>query len=173
MSDIQVSRSARVNPIEILALVVILGVLVHSLVSLFRGGPQLQALALSPGRATASVDSPSGRGPASLSPAATAVVGMIEVGCGSAEAQSETGAAKVRLTGSLCGAPAGVEDPRPQQATIANEANHYQATVFADPSSGKFSTDYIPMQPGRNVVRVDFKYAGGRSFSQTLAIERK
>lgn len=105
----------------------------------------------------------------------------------------ETSATKVRILGPFCGAA--VNNPGRQIAAtddevasttaakpltlqlleykIENTTNHYVATVFSDPGSGKFSTDFVPLESGSNKLVMEFKYKGGRVFPVELTVIRK
>ena len=95
----------------------------------------------------------------------------------------ETKAAKVRILGPFCGASgrqlagASAGDTKAEAALtdykIENVTSHYTATVFSDHASGKFSTDFIPLEPGENKVIMEFKYRNGKVFPVELTIIRK
>ncbi len=94
----------------------------------------------------------------------------------------ETKAAKVRILGPFCGAvgrqvaatgdsarsDAGLTDYK-----IENVTSRYTATVFSDHASGKFSTDFIPLEPGENKVVMEFRYKSGKVYPVELTIIRK
>jgi hypothetical protein len=40
--------------------------------------------------------------------------------------------------------------------------------VFA----GKFTTDYIPLTPGKNPIHLEFSYMDGKTFKQDYAINK-
>ncbi len=120
------------------------------------------------------------RTPASLAQAAapsTPVLMNYEVRCEENVDQS-TQADKLRLTGSVC-APQGGRQPASvgsdlplNQVTVTNLANKFSATVFSDQAGGKYSTDYIPLNAGRNPIEVLFTYAGGQTSTQSFVVEK-
>jgi len=61
----------------------------------------------------------------------------------------------------------------PTETRIFNQANRFAATVFQDPSTRKFTTDYIPLVAGANPIRIQFIYKGGRSYSQDFVVTRQ
>lgn len=107
------------------------------------------------------------RAPASV-PASFA---NLEMNCDSAKMQDTT-AAKVRLTGPLCGLTAGQETSRFLKPQVSNTTNKFAATVFTDLAAAKYSTDYIPLNPGLNQIRVEFLFQGGQTVSQDINITR-
>jgi hypothetical protein len=86
--------------------------------------------------------------------------------------EKDTPSNKVRINGPLCGADPFQGASNLIKANIMNTSNQYTATIFTDVGSGKFSTDYIPLQPGKNSIRVEFSYFNGKSFSQDILINK-
>jgi hypothetical protein len=76
-----------------------------------------------------------------------------------------TRASKLRLSGPLCA--------NGEKASVLNDTNRYTATVFTDSDLGKFSTDTIPLNTGRNLIKVEFVSKDGQSTTQSLVIHRE
>lgn len=104
-----------------------------------------------------------------------------ETKCQSAGETFETSASKVRILGPFCGAQAGRRtagdgnspDPAITEAHIENTTSHYVATVFSDHSTGKFSTDFVPLDQGPNKITMEFRYRNGKVFPVELTVIRK
>jgi len=100
----------------------------------------------------------------------------LEMDCDTLKDQ-ETTASRVRLVGPYCGtgndnrAPA-AEGIRVVKTQIVNSSNQFTATIFTDSSSGKFSTDYIPLNPGKNLIRIDFVYEDGKNTTRELTLNK-
>ena len=58
-------------------------------------------------------------------------------------------------------------------AAVVNSANQFRATVFTDLSSGKFSTDYIPLNSDKNPILLEFKFKNGKSVAHELVLQRQ
>jgi hypothetical protein len=189
-------RRFRSNPVEIAIFSVITLVFCNSIYSLFNDGGSFQTSALTPMAANPVSE---GRSPASAA-ANRASFANLDVACAAAvpasppnkdgkdgdDAESEndtpaTGrapaslaeaqtvsAAKVRLTGAFCGA---TDPSQLTQITIVNKANKFAAAVFSDVNTGKYSTDYIPLNAGKNPIRVDFAYRDGKTVSRELDVQ--
>ena len=84
----------------------------------------------------------------------------------------DTVAGKVRLTGSLCGDGRGPASDAAAlvKTQVTNTANKFAATVFTDVNAGKFSTDYIPLNLGKNPIHLEFSYRDGHVATQDLNI---
>jgi hypothetical protein len=129
------------------------------------------------------------RGPAGSAPAAPGSEGMAgfvpyETKCQPTGETFETTAAKIRILGPFCGAAA----PRQPAADtgdttlvdsglssykVENLTNRYSATVFNDQAAGKFSTDFIPLEPGANRIMMEFRYRSGKVNPVNLTVTRK
>jgi hypothetical protein len=156
----------RTNPVELAIFSVITLIFFNSVYNLFYDQQGFRPAALKPMAATPISE---GRSPASASvPQAFVNVG---VRC-DANADKDTTATKVRLTGMLCGegrAPAS-DATTLVKAQVTNTANKFAATVFTDVNSGKFSTDYIPLNLGKNPIRIEFSYRGGKVVTQDFNV---
>ena len=131
------------------------------------------------------------RKPLAVQPASTqgdgkgtdAVAGFVpyETKCQPSGEVFETSAAKVRILGPFCGSSGRTiagdgtskGDPSLTDYRIENSTSRYTATVFSDFAAGKFSTDFIPLEPGPNKVIMEFRYRGGKVFPVELTIIRK
>lgn len=96
----------------------------------------------------------------------------------------ETTAAKVRILGPFCGAPAqavrqiaseegATSHSGPSEYRIENTTSHYLATVFSDLEAAKFSTDFVPLESGPNKIHMEFRYKDGHIFPVELTIIKK
>ena len=83
--------------------------------------------------------------------------------------EKQTPASKLRLSGPICGLP---NKEALAKTTIINDTNRFTATVFTDLDTAKFSTDYIPLNSGRNTIKVEFTYKGGKTYTQALVVNR-
>jgi hypothetical protein len=104
-----------------------------------------------------------------------------ETTCHPAGEVLRTQAAKIRVVGAYCGASsvrqvasvpaaAGAAPPvEPLDYRVENASTHYLATVFTDHEAQRFSTDFIPLNPGSNKILMDFKYRSGKT--HTVVIE--
>lgn len=82
----------------------------------------------------------------------------------------EAGARWVRLIGKTCQST--VLSPAPTASLqITNVTNGYAATVF-DGESGQFTTDFIPLERGRNEVRIKLDPEPNVTFESRFIITR-
>lgn len=157
-------RTFRTNPVEVAIFLAVTGLFVNSVVKLFYDSPDFQATALTQ---MASNPVSEGRAPASTQQSFL----NLDVRCETA-AEQETAASKVRLMGSLCGLDASTDGSKLTKTVVINNANKFSATIFTDVSAGKFSTDYIPLNVGRNPLHLEFTYRGGKTVTQELVINK-
>lgn len=167
------TRRFRVNPVEMVIFGLVCTVLVNSVYHLFYDWDGIRPVAVHqlPDR---DPNDPAGDRKVS-SPPSTPTFANMEVNCG-ANAQATTSADRVRLTGTLCGAQTGAASGRSPasmlRTEILNQTNRAQATVFTDPGSGKFSTDFIPLAAGVNRIELRFVYPGGRTVMEQFNVLR-
>lgn len=92
-----------------------------------------------------------------------------------ADDSAEDTARTTRQPASVTAAAAPVEttDLSPSETRIYNQANRFAATVFQDPSTRKFTTDYIPLVTGVNSIHIQFVYKGGKTYSRDLVVTRQ
>ncbi len=172
-------RRFRTNPVEIVIFLAVTLIFVSSVYNLFYETNGFRPVALQPMAAN-----PISEGRTIAGDASATTFHNLELGCQETDTQ-ETTSSKIRLNGPFCGeeptrepASTGSDEPekvphqKPEKAEIFNSANQFHATVFLDAGTGKFSTDYIPLNPGKNPVHIEFSYADGNSFSQDLTITR-
>ncbi len=161
-----VTAPFRVNPIEVAIFAAIFGIVGHSVYTLFNERAELFKSALLGGRSSAQESgSPSqaarmgGRSPASTETRDTPLLATLEISC---EPQQKlvTPAPRVRLSGAVCG------NETHAQTKIINTSNKSEATVFADFKRRVFTTDYIPLVEGRNVIAVSFQHTSGVTASE-------
>lgn len=159
------ARRFKINPVELAIFSVVTLIFLNSVYNLFYDRQGFHPTTLAP---MASKPTTEGRAPASVS----RLFPNLEVQC-EKNPEQETTAAKVRLTGTLCGIGAGDAASKLVSTQIVNHANRFSATVFTDVSAGKFSTDYIPLNAGRNSIRVEFTYQGGKTVAHDLNVVRQ
>ena len=166
MGDSQETPRFKINPVEVAIFSIVSLIFVNSVYNLFYDHQNLQATPLT-GLASAPAQVEN-RSPSSVSQ----LVQNIDIQCGSTE-ELQTSAIKVRLSGQLCKSPRSLsnsDSAKLIKTQIYNDANKFSATVFADISSGKFSTDYIPLNTGKNPIHIEFEYQGGKSVTQDVNI---
>lgn len=181
-----------INPVEGLVLAAVMGGFAYSVIGLFHERETFTALINSEefnGSGLAKTnDASGGRNPASSrlvtgvedgaarDPAAIQTTGgalrQFDFRCDMNGEQSIE-AGKVRLSGPFCNGNGTVSTDSPVKTAILNEANQFSATVFMDASTGRFSTDYIPLTTGSNPIAIEFKYASGASVKKAITILRK
>ncbi len=160
MEEASIPRRFKINPIELILFSAVGLILARSAYNLFYSETGSQFSALVP---MASNPTSAGRQLSSTSQSFL----NINVGC-DANPDASTGAARVRLVGPLCG-HSSVTD-KLTKTSVINNSNRFAATVFADESLNKFSTDYIPLNIGKNSIRIEFFYEGGKVASEDLTI---
>jgi hypothetical protein len=72
----------------------------------------------------------------------------------------------IRLVGKAC-----QNDVPAESITIRNQANGYEATVF-NANRGSFTTDFIPLEPGKNEVLIRFESEPGVSLENEVTFNR-
>jgi hypothetical protein len=161
MAKFSAVRRFRTNPVEYGIFATVTLLFAHSIYAfLYHDEVRFTALAPSNG-----VQQTEGRSLASIQPATL----NLEMSCDKPTG-SETTAPRLRLTGSLCG---GTTQAPVKAAAITNTTNHYAATVFNEAATSKFSTEYIPLANGDNVIRVDFMRQDGKSETRTVTVTRR
>lgn len=165
MTAPQTSKRFRINPVEVAIFSVVALIFMNSVYSLFYDRDNFQLATLTPMAASPTTENQS-RSPASIVP----TYANLDVRCGAMDEQSVT-ASKVRLTGQIC-TPAGTEEAKLIKTQITNGANKFNATVFTDVNGGKFSTDYIPLEVGKNALRIESSYPNGKLVTQELVIQK-
>jgi hypothetical protein len=161
----------RVNPIEIAIFSVISLIFVKSGYSLLYAHDGFDPAAL-----TASAQDPlapaEGRAPASVTPA-TKTFSEVKIGCDDKESPAVS-SNKIRLIGNLCAeATAGAIDETPQNVkkiSVVNTSAKVAATVFPDYTNLKFSTDYISLAQGKNLIYVQYEFKDGKTLGHEFSI---
>jgi len=175
-------RRFRINPVEVAIFSIVTLIFFNSLYNLFYDRQGFQTTALAPMLGTPTSE---GRTPAATTaPTFTHLNTLCDQ-----NSDHGTSASKVRLTGPICGTvtseaadanksktfssnSGAVETLKPLKTQIVNQTNQFTATVFMDTASGKFSTDYIPLEIGSNSIQVEFFYPGGKTFTQQLFVHK-
>jgi hypothetical protein len=181
-ANVQEVRRYRINPVELLILTTIGGVFLNSVYHLLYDPREFRQVAL---QEMAANPISEGRSPASV----TSAFQTTDIPCSSVLERS-TSAAKIRLFGSFCSGSegasgnSGILGPTTVSSTIdfksdslvrsaiTNETNRFNATIFADESAGKYSTDYIPLAPGKNKVKLEFAYKSGKVVTQEIEFSK-
>jgi hypothetical protein len=164
MEHSQNIRRFRANPVEVAIFSIVTLVFANSVYNLFYDRDTFHPKTLTPMEAN-----PLSEGKRTLASAASANLFNLDVPCDhslSKEIQSD----RVRLLGTFCDKT--LQPGRLLKSQIVNNTNHFNATVFTDTESGKYSTDYIPLEPGENGVHLEFSFLDGKSFSQEINISR-
>lgn len=155
------SKKIRANPIELLILVMISGIFIHSLYQFFYDQPVVNPSALVPMKANPISE---GRSPASTQKNLL----TLELEC-APKGEKITSAQKARLSGRLCGNPSS-SGAQLLNASISNLTNQFNATVFAQTDSNQYSTDYIPLAVGKNIIHLEFSFGSDKKFTQDYTI---
>jgi hypothetical protein len=163
MSGSNGAKRFKMNPIEILVFSAISVVFANSVYNLFYGQQNIDVTATAAVPTAAATQE--SRSPASVTESSM----NLQVRCGQKQEQV-TDAPKIRLSGDLCDIQSLSEGQDLQIATIINGANKFTATVFAH--GGTYSTDYIPLNTGKNPIQIEFQYRGGKKSTQDLTIVR-
>lgn len=154
----------RINPIELVIFGVVSLMLFHSLYNLFYEKHVLESGTLT---ATSEDHSTTDRALAS-----TQSFQNFEIKC-LPRLENDTQAAKIRLTGPLCGlVNESQHSAKLVKTQVTNQTNRFSATVFTDLSAGKFSTDYIPLDAGKNQILIEFIFDHAKTFKQETVINR-
>ena len=177
-------RRFRVNPVELVVFAAVTLVFANSVYQLFYDWDEIRSK--SGATEEASANSSASRGIASTSP----LFSSIEVKCAedfssnskkksqATEARLEkTDAAKVRLSGPLCLPTAQQElkdtkHPTLLKTEVSNKTTNTVATVITNTTEGRFSTDFIQLNPGPNQIQLKWVYSGGKELLQDLVIQK-
>ena len=160
------TRRFRANPIEVLILSAVSILFFRSVYNLVYDQPTFSSDPVSVSPIAANPLS-EGRSPASAVSAQSFL--NVDVTCDK-NGDQETTASKVRLTGPLCGADSATDTGKLVKASISNTANKFAATVFTDVNAAKFSTDYIPLNMGKNPIHLEFSYRNGKVINADLSV---
>ena len=185
------AKRFQLNPVEVTIFTAVSGLFFYSVYHLFHDEQGFQAAALAPTTvassntgstagnagspdnpgesgetvASASGTSDSGRAPASVAP----LFANFEVPCNEVITLSATKANKIRLSGKQCGKEGASKWINTQ---VVNSANQFTATVFNDRTAQKYSTDYIPLNAGKNPIKIIFVYSGGQPVTKEIEITK-
>ncbi len=166
------SKHFRFNPVELAIFTGISLVLTHQLYSLFYDGYGSSTASRLAQLPTVAWD----KGADASGQAVAPLFLSYELKCDQT-VEERTTAGKFRLAGAICGkAEAG--DRKPASATglvdvqVMNLANKFTATVFTDGVAAKFSTDYVPLNLGKNPIRIEFRYSNGDTVTKNFMVEK-
>ncbi|MBY0470370.1 hypothetical protein K2X30_04315 [bacterium] len=159
-------RRFKINPVELAIFAVVTMVFLNSVYNLFYDSQNLTKPVETEGsKETADATNPSTM---SRSPATSALHSTfmnVEVSC-EEKISKQVSANKIRILGQLCG-------DSPVKTSVINKSNQFNATVFTDVTSNKYSTDYIPLKTGENPIHIEFAFAGGKTLAQDLVLTKK
>ncbi|MDR3606720.1 MAG: hypothetical protein P4M08_04980 [Oligoflexia bacterium] len=160
------TRRFRVNPVEVLILMTMTIVVGNSAYNLLYGTDSFRPADFK--SVAASAMTADNRG---LASAASSAFANLEVKCQNGTESIKTLASKVRLSGVLCGAE-GATGGQLVKATVLNNSNRFNASIFTDSNSPQFTTDYIPLAEGTNTLRIEFSYRGGKTSTQEINVSK-
>ncbi len=168
MSHLQRIHRSRTNPVEIAIFSIVTLVLFHSLYTLFYDDKPFYHASLAQAIAAQQTDQVQREPASSQAPALLEV----KIDCETPVKIESTSANGVKISGPLCGTDLEESGNKLAETNIVNATNHFSATVFTDTELGKFSTDYIPLTVGNNVLKMNFKYASGEHFDNEFVVTK-
>ena len=184
MVPFEKQKRFRVNPIEIAIFSVISLIFVKSGYSLLyaRQGFEPEVLTVSAqdplGTAGSPISNLNGRMPASVGPSAPVAktFSELKIGCEPDQRTADVSANKIRLIGNLCsGASVGAPDESAQdvkKVNVVNTSAKVAATVFPDYSNLRFSTDYIALAQGTNLITVEYEFKDGKVLGRQFSVNK-
>ena len=154
----------KVNPVEIVIFAVAVLILGNSVQKIFTDWKGFEPLPMG------AIDPTNPQAASRSLASSTQSFISLELKCGN-KSKERTTAAKVRLSGGLCrGTPPISGDLL--KTEITNKANLSSPTIFTDTASGKFLTDFIPLNTGDNLIQVRFQYSNGKSVQNEITIQK-
>ena len=156
----------RFNPVELVIFAMVATGFGYSAYRLVQERPHFDSKMLAP--MASNPVSETQRQPASVAP----LFGHVDFGCKSGQ-EKMVKASKVRIAGPICSVDGGTEKSQVVSTAVTNSANQFHATVFTDVGSGKFSTDYIPLNSDKNPIRVEFKFKNGKTVAHDLVLQKE
>ncbi len=143
-------RRYRINPVEIAIFSIVSLIFINSVYNLFTDKTTFSEIA----------EQSQARQPASV----VKTPQNIEISCDKLISQG-VDSDRVRIAGLLCGS-----GEKLLKTQILNTTNHYTASVFIEENAGKYQTDFIPLMPGLNKIKIEFNYSGNQSFGQEIEL---
>lgn len=165
MEQSQNVRRFRANPVEVAIFSILSLVFVNSVYNLFYDREGFHPRTLTPMEAN-----PLSEGKRTLASSTGSLLFNLDLPC-ERSFNKDIQANRVRLLGTFCDKT--LQPTKLIKSLIVNNTNHFSATVFTDTDSGKYSTDYIPLEPGENGVHLEFSFLDGKSFTQDLSLKRQ
>jgi hypothetical protein len=179
MVPFESKRRFRVNPIEVAIFAVISLIFVKSSYSLLYARETLEPTVL-----TAQAEDPlkqepvkaDGRTPASVIPiSAPRTFSEVTIGCEPGAISPNVNSTKIRLVGNLCAGKVDgaahdelIQDV--QKISVVNTSAKVTATVFPDYPNRKFSTDYMTLSQGANLIYVQYEFKDGKTMAREFSI---
>ena len=165
MATIKRLRSFRVNPIEVVIFSTVAAVFAHSVYRLFSEADALELTAL-----TKTAESEL-RAPASMTVSnASSELSLVNLGCQAEITQAAT-SLKVRVQGTVC-TKAGDPLHKLSKVSVKNLTHGSEATVFIDPLTQGFVTDYISLQEGSNELKIQRTFEDGKIAEQKITLQK-
>jgi hypothetical protein len=126
----------------------------------------------------------------------------IKIGCDPSVVTPSTNSAKIRLIGALCKPAEMVQAPKQEDTetsenapavqalpvavptvteeaaenvkriSVVNTSARVAATVFPDYSNQRFSTDYISLTQGKNLIYVQYEFKDGKTLGQEFSVTK-
>ncbi len=157
-------KSYRTNPVEVVFLGVMGALFLSSVYNLFFTERSFIVKVDAPNRPVIKERaSETAREPAST----TLPTESLELTCEPKQARM-TSVSRVRLQGLLCG---GTKNGALLEGRIVNEATHTEGLlVVSDPT--RFASDFVPLNLGRNPVKLVFQFTGGKKVALDLELTR-
>jgi hypothetical protein len=172
MSSTQNLGRFRANPVEVTIFLAATLILTNSVYELFYSPHEFHPLALATMHANPVSE---GRSPSST----TVLNQTLNLDCKTLLAGTSeeiTKASKVRLVGHFCTSQDAIHDnhetDKQPKLLVTNLANQFSATVFLDTTTDQFSTDYIPLNFGKNTLHLEFNESNGKPFSVEITANR-
>lgn len=156
----------KVNPVEVVILMTLGLVFCNSVYNLFYENQGFHPAALKPMAANPISE---GR---QLASSAFSSFQNEETDCEANSVEKTTQANKIRLSGPLCGADTVTPASQLIKASVINDTNKFSATVFTDTNAAKFSTDYIPLSSGKNQIKMEFSFRGGKVINHDVSVSK-
>jgi len=158
--ELKETSNNTLNPIEVGVFTVLILFFIYSVYTLFYGWQESYSDQLN------TIEPLTQNGNRSLASFSSSFF-HLEVPCEKSFTET-TSAKKVRILGHICG----INQSKNKliKTEIINKSNNNLATVFTDTHSKKYSTDYIPLDKGQNVINLKFYYYGGKTVSNQIIL---
>lgn len=172
MSEPREKKRLRINPIEFIVFSIVAAIFFHSVYKLLFDWTGIQKVSLKDPPLSESVLHSSlpldpERGPAALQERSFS---QLEMDCLS-ENIEKTRTSKIRITGPVCRGNFLSKNARLINTEIINSSTQVKASVFSFDNKTRFSSDYVYLNRGDNVIQFKFTYSGGKIVTRLLTIK--